>query len=174
MKTQNIYLTTLSLLAFLVLFGCDKDDEPSVKDKIVGEWTIESASAAITVKGMTLKQFYIDVAGLSEAEAQEYVDLFNQSIEDHWSGTMEFKSDGTYDFMLDGGTTAETGDWVMHPKNDQAISISYASGVYTTFNIATLTDTDFVINFEQLSRFDVDGDKYRDDVLYEFEISMTK
>ncbi len=174
MKTENNSHLILIILLCLTFIGCNKEEDPTVQDMLVGTWTIESVSIEILIDGIPLSQYCKDVLGLSDAETEQVVDANYTPIEDHYSGTMEFISDGTYEFKLDGGTATEDGEWVMHPLNDEAISISYRSGAYNTYNITTLNETDFVIYFEETSRFDVDGDKLRDDVTYKLEISLVK
>ena len=174
MKTQNKHNFIFLILLTLFFNSCNKDEEPTTFDMVCGKWTVKSVSSEITINGKSLTQFYVDALGISETDAQVFVDEYYNALEEYYDGTMEFKSDGTYEFNLMGGTETTTGDWALHPADDKALSISYAQGAYNSFRIRSLTETGFVYGVTETSIYNIDQDFVKDTLIYELEVTLEK
>lgn len=174
MKTQKKSYSLILFSLFLFLFSCNKDDEPGTFEMVCGEWTIESVTTEITINSSSLVQFFVEALALSEEDAHTIADDYYNSVYEYYDGTMEFKSDGTYEFNLQGGTETTAGDWNLHPADEKALSISYANGVYNFFRIRSLTDAEFVYGVTETSIYYIDNDYLRDTLIYELEITLAK
>jgi hypothetical protein len=87
--------------------SCKKEGE-SVKDDLVGTWTIDNVTLEVTVEGKSLTEFFVD-AGFSQSDAAQFAALFETALMQSFTGTVQFKADNTYTATVSGDSN--TGTW---------------------------------------------------------------
>lgn len=98
----------ISVACVLALNSCNKDEDPTPNDLIIGTWKVTNIDATITVNGLTLYNYLIS-QGFSASEAQLASDQAAAEFEDIGSGNVEIIKGGTYK-ATDSGDVS-TGTW---------------------------------------------------------------
>ncbi len=155
----------ICLVSLFLLSGCDKDD-PKPQNNIIGNWTVQSLAIDIRIGGQTFVAYLMSM-GFSEADAQEFADTFNDSFEQGVSGTIEFKTDGTYRAVDESGSVS-TGKWELTSDN-KTLTIDKGTADETVFTVKTLTASNL-----NLSASVEDDDMGVDDFVINMEMQLTK
>lgn len=154
---KNTHFNFRNLVFFfvtgIILAGCSKDK--TATDNIVGTWTAGDATFAVTVGGMSLSQYYMEMLGLSSTEAQTFTNLFNQSLQQNYSGTIKFNADNTFTASMGGST--DSGTWSMNADGTQ-LTIDPSTDTPQTFDVIELTSSVLKIRLTDTRSEDLNDD----------------
>lgn len=102
-------------LAF-VFFSCGSDEGNPFENDLYGTWTFDKFEYEIKIGDMDIIQFLQTTYGYSEAQAEEFRDLFIS--EEFWldtpedmAGTVSFNTDYTYVASFSDEDEIEEGEW---------------------------------------------------------------
>jgi len=171
MKMKQLILRSffLLLISGLAFSSCKKDSSGDAT--IVGTWTAGTVTTDIKVGELTLTQYYIDVVGLSEADAATYAALIQGILVQTFTGTITIKSDNTYTDNL-GGTT-ETGTWSLN-SDQTMITITPTGEVPMTFDVVELTSSKLIISGTETMPQDLNDDGTDEILTIKIDITFTK
>jgi hypothetical protein len=153
----------------MLFTGCKKDSTSS--NSIVGTWTAGTPTFTATVGDKTIQQYFVDVAGLSEAEATQYTALFNLMLTQQFTGTIQIKDDGTYTATL--GGSPETGTWVLSDDN-KTLTITPQGSDPITVNIVELTSSQMKAQISDTMQEDLNGDNVDETISLNVELTFTR
>jgi hypothetical protein len=162
----------LPMVALFATFSCNEDGEVFVADDIVGLWTIQEASADISVGSMSLVDYLKEYLELSEIEAQAFELAMKQGIAEGMNGTVDMKSDNTYlaEFADD---PPETGDWeLIDGKKLKLLETGAAEPAELT--IISLTSSKLVLEFEESEVEDMNQDGTDEELTMLINLTLTK
>lgn len=178
--TKSILKNSLLILMGLVVLtftSCEKDSdttpEPEVKvNKIIGTWTIESTSVELEINDLDLIQYFIQIFGLSQAEAEYFATEFiGSAIEEDVTGTASFKEDGSYTMITNGET--QNGTYKMSDDNSK-MTMDEDTADEIIFDIITLTSTKLEFSFTETEVDDFDEDGTADTLKINVSMVLTK
>jgi len=169
MKFLNLRNFFLVFLTGLILSACSKDETPT--DNLIGTWTAGSATFTAMVGNKTLTQYFTDIMGLTASEAQQFTDLFNQGIQQSFTGTMQIKSDGTYTSSM-GGTT-DTGTWSLS-SDGKKLTIDSSTEAPMTFDVIELTSSKLHLNVSESNSEDLNSDGTLETITISIDVTFTK
>jgi hypothetical protein len=172
MKTHfsNLKSFALIILTGLILSACSKKDTTPT-DNLVGTWTAGTYTFTATVGDLTLAQYFTTVMDLTEAEAAQYTALFDLMFQQQVSGTIQFKSDGTYTSNI-GGTT-DSGTWSLS-ADGKKLTIDSATDVPMTIDIIELTSNKLHAKMTQIVEQDLNGDEVPETITVDIDITFNK
>jgi hypothetical protein len=160
-------LILVGLVAF-TFSACEKDKGTGTNaDNIVGVWTISSSTINATVNGVSMVQFLVDALGLDQAQAEEMATALLTPI----TGTITFKSDGTYSTNSDG--SIDNGTWELSSDNKK-LTLDAGTADEVIMDVETLTSSKLVISFSQTDVEDLDGDDVADTMVMNMKVTCTK
>jgi|GEM_PF-1951048 len=168
---NNIQLLKKSVLLLLIpifiLASCKKDDDSDGKNKeLIGKWTITSSESEITINGTDIVEFFMTELELSQSDAEMYAALFDYDM----SGTIEFKSDGTYETITDGDT--DNGTWEL---NGDILTLDKGTGDEVDADVITLTSSQLVFEISETdSSGDIDEDGTNDTMVIKIKLTCSK
>jgi len=169
--TYRIFVMLSLALSFSVLVSCGGDDEgdgPSGGD-LTGTWTVASASIDATIDGTDIVEWFVDVLGLTEAEAEQFGELFTDGLDEGFvGGTLTFNSDNTYEANFDGDS--ESGTW---SRSGDQLTIT-SGGEESVTTIKTLTSSNLTIEFDETETEDIDEDGTTEEFRITFTLNLTK
>jgi hypothetical protein len=156
MKTLKHF--RLSLLAFLsitliAVTSCEKEDENLITASIVGEWTTQSTNVDITVNGISLLNYLIDM-GLPADQAQAMVTLFSADMD--FPTSIEFKEDGTYTVTMS-DSPSESGTW-SQSEDKKTLTMDAGTEDEMELTIKVLNDTTLEVEAIETETSDMDED----------------
>lgn len=173
-KIQSNLKTILlfGLLALLVTYtGCKDDDEKDSKAALlIGEWTIDDADITASIQGMSIKDFFVNVGGVSEAEAQLYASIFEALLASSFSGTIEFMDNNTYESFIAG--ELDDGTWSMNSEGTM-ITMDGGTSDETVITVITLTSSMMKGSFSTSEFADIDDDPLTPDVEIDLAVVLT-
>lgn len=171
MKLKNLSVRICSIVLFtvLILSSCKKDPTPA--DNIVGIWTAGTPTFNAMVGTKTLTQYFIDVMGLTATEAQQFTTLFNQSIQQSFTGTIQFKSDGTYTANL--GGSADSGTYTLS-ADGLKLTIDPSTDVPMTFDVVELTSSKLRFSLTESESQDLNDDGTPETITVSVDLTFTK
>jgi len=145
---KNFSRVAFFALAVVLLIGCggDKEDpKPEIStSKLVGAWTVVSSQTEMSIDGKSYKQYLIDVAGISEEEADIYNEIVQSMLTlSGYYAEWEFKSDYTWTGDSDFVATPVIGTWDL-TSDEKTLTLTNKAdpGVTQTGTITKLTDTE--------------------------------
>jgi hypothetical protein len=152
MNTLNLLKqgTLLLLVSVFILTSCEKDEE-SKEDQLIGKWNITSVETVITINGKDIIDYFMEDLGLSQSEAEEFAEWFTFDI----TGTIEIKSDGTYETVFDGET--DSGTWELV---DNTLTLDKGTNDEVEVEIISITSSKLVfemVESDNSEDFDEDG-----------------
>jgi len=169
MNFLNLRNFILVFLTGLILSACSKDVTPA--DNLIGTWTAETSTFTAMVGNKTLAQYFIDVMGLTAAEAQQFTDLFNQGMQQSFTGTIQIKSDGTYTSSM--GGTADTGTWSLS-SDSKKLTIDSSTDDAMTLDVIELTSSKLHLNVSESSSEDLNSDGTMETITISIDVTFTK
>jgi hypothetical protein len=134
---QRLSFLFLSVACVLALNSCNKDDDPTPNDLIIGTWKVTNLDATITVNGLTFYNYLIS-QGLSASEAQLLSDQATAEYEDTGSGNIEIIKGGTYK-TTDSGNV-DTGTWEL-TADGKTLTLDKGTVDEGVFTVTTLTSS---------------------------------
>jgi Lipocalin-like domain len=165
MKTPlKIAGTLIFCLLLLTLSNCDKDEDPTPNDLILGTWTVTSLDATITVDNLSYVA-YLKNLGFSDSEAQLLAEEFNDMLEESTYGKLEIKKGGTYSATDDPGSI-DSGTWELSGDGKKLTMDKGTSDEYV-YDVTMLTAS-------KLTLFVNESDFNGSNIDIELEIELTK
>lgn len=160
-------------LSLMVVFvtSCEKseDGDGDKSASIEGAWTYESATASVTIDGKDILEFF-KAMGLDDAQAQVFADLMTAEMIQS-SGSIEFKSDGTYSATWDG--EAETGTYTLS-DDKKTLTIDASDDDAATMDVVTLSDSQLVLKLSETSKEDMDEDGTDEEISFEITMNLKR
>lgn len=155
MKEHISILKSLSLilLAGALLTSCEKDKDDPV-DNIIGTWTAGSVDVDAMVEGKTLTQYFTE-QGYTADQAQFLTTLFNVSVQQSFTGTITFNSDGTYTANL--GQENDSGTWSMSADNKE-LTIDSSTESPVVLTVESLTSDELRVSLNEEFQEDLNDD----------------
>lgn len=170
MKRQfNKPIFLLLMLSGLV-FSCNNKNEITTYDLICGTWTVTDIQFELTVEGQDLATFLMDEYGYTEEEAQAVYEQNKEYYKDSWTGTMEYKSDGTYDFNV-GGENYKN-DWYLS-DDEKTIHVFFVN-YYMDLDILSIDNQKMELIFDQIYYSDIVGDSNKEAIAYANHFTLIK
>jgi hypothetical protein len=158
-KRKSIISTFLFvLLTGVVITSCDKDDKDT--NDIVGSWTVDSTNVNATVNNKTMLQYFTDL-GLSPTDAQTAAQSFDQTVSQAFSGTINFKSDGTYTSTL--GGQDDSGKWTLNDNKDK-LTVDSSTDDPIILNVTKLTNNHLVLGWADAASQDINNDNVAENI----------
>jgi len=157
------------LTAGIVITSCKKDSDPS--DDLIGTWNSTSSSFDAMVGNKTLVQYFTEDMGLSAADAQLAVSLFNVTLQQNFTGTIKFNSDNTYTSTLGGQN--ETGTWSLSSDGDK-LTIDPSTDDAIIFDVDTLTASQLQVHFSETGSDDLNGDNVPETISITANMTFSK
>jgi len=175
MKKVQSNLKFLLLIGVLFVFvtytGCNNDDEGDSKaNLLIGTWTITDATLEADIGGMSIKDFFINVGGLSEIEAEAIAILFEMGLKASFTGTIQFKDNNTYIINIAGDI--DDGTWSLNSTGDK-ITLDAGTSDETVITIITLTEHTLVVSLDTTELVDIDDEPLTPDVEVSLHVEMT-
>lgn len=170
MKNLNHFVILFILLGSVCFTSCDKEDDvdPDLSGDIVGSWSYESSAWYITINGKDIVEYFVDEYGLTDEEAEEYAELYEESMVEVGFdlGGWTFNEDGTI-VISSNEDGDETGTWSL--SSDKTKLTMTFDGETGVINVVALTDTRLELSMDE--EFDIDIDQ--DGQVEEFDMSLT-
>ena len=175
MKWIKSYLKALFLLGFLFTFisytGCNDDDEgDNVATMLIGTWTITDAEFDSDIGGMSIKDFFINIGGLSEIEAEAFATIFETVMATTFTGTLQLKDDNTYISNL--GGEIEDGTWALSSSGD-VLFIDSGTPDEMVIHIISITETTLIVSTDTSEFIDIDDNPITPDVEVNLSVQLT-
>ncbi len=171
MKHLSLRIFFLILIAGLILSGCNKDTKDTPLDNIIGTWTAGTHTFTVMIGTKTLTQYFIEVAGMSESDAQLYTSYFNQAVQQSSTGTIQIKSEGTYTTNLGGET--DTGTWSLS-SDGKILTIDSSTDDPFTAEIVELTSSKLRFKMSESMSEDMNNDQIPETLTINFEMVFTR
>jgi hypothetical protein len=175
MKKVQYYLNLLLLLGVLSVFisytGCNSDDDGDpVINPLIGIWTISDVNLVTELGDMSVKEFLMEVGGLSDLDATGYTILFESLLESTFNGTIEFKDDNTYKSNIAG--EMEEGTWRLNSDGDE-LTLNSGTSDETVVNIITLTENTLKLSLNTSELANIDDESLIPDLDISIAVEMT-
>lgn len=175
MKKLIQAIASLSLLGGLFLFclltGCSDDDDEETTIEMVGFWTVTDVEIdAISAGGQSLVNFFVNVGGMTQEQAQANSTMVESMIKLSITGTIDIRADKTYTSVLGGET--ETGTW-SQSADGKVFTIYDNTDDEFVATINTLTATMANIAFVYDTYQDLDMDAATPDILLNITGTIT-
>jgi hypothetical protein len=171
MKARFISIKSFILVIFtgIILTSCSKDSNPA--EDLVGTWSVESISFSVMVGTQTLSDYLVEEVGLTAAEAQQLIDLFNLQMQQSFTGTIEMKSDNTY--VSDMGGEDDSGTWSLINDDTQlVIDSDYDDPMI--LNILEITSSKLRVQGDYIGEEDLNDDDVPETLTITIEITFKK
>jgi len=159
----------LVLSTGLMVLSCSKEETPS--DSIVGTWTTGTTTLAVMVGAKTLTQYFTDVMGLTAAQAQQYATLFNQGMQQAFTGTIQIKADNTYVANMGGET--DNGTWSLS-ADGKKLTIDSSQDVPVEYDVSELTSSKLRIIVTESESNDLNGDNIPEIITISIDMTFTR
>lgn len=171
MKTKFLSLRNFIpvIITGLILSSCSKDSTPA--DDLVGTWTTQSATLTAMVGSKTLIQYFIDELALTATEAQQFNDLFNQQMQQAFTGTIQMKSDNTYTSTL--GGESDTGTWSLSSDNKK-LTIDSSTESPQIMDVIQLTSSTLHLRGTDTQTEDLNDDGTPETIIATIDLTLTK
>jgi len=175
MKKVQYYLNLLLLLGVLSVFisytGCNSDDDGDpVINPLIGIWTISDVNLVTELGDMSVKEFLMEVGGLSDLDATGYTILFESLLESTFNGIIEFKDDNTYESNIAG--EMEEGRWRLNSDGDE-LTLNSGTSDETVVNVITLTENTLKLSLNTSELANIDDESLIPDLDISIAVEMT-
>lgn len=157
------------IITGLIFSSCSKDSTPA--DDLVGTWSIESAAFTAMVGSKTLTQYLIDELDLTATEAQQFTDVFNQQMQQSFTGTFQMKSDNTYSSTM--GGTPDTGTWSLSSDN-KTLTIDSNTDSPVILDVIELTSSKLHLRGTDSQSEDLNDDSIPETIDITIDLIFTK
>lgn len=175
MKKLQPYLKTLALLsilfAFVTYIGCNNDDEGGndVAQQFIGIWNVTNVDVQTDIGGQSIKDFLVNVGGLTELEATAIETLVQSMVAANFTGTLTIKEDHTYETTFGGG---DDGTWSINSAGDK-ITVDAGTVDEMVIDVISITEHMLVASTETTESYDIDNDPLTPDVDINISVEMT-
>jgi hypothetical protein len=170
MKMKLVFLRSvfLVLIAGLVMSSCKKD---KTTDPIIGIWTTGTSTFSVMVGDKTLIQYFVDVMGYTQSEAESSAATFETLMQLFFTGTMTFKSNNTYTSNL--GGTADSGTWSLNTDQTVLTIVSSSEGPMA-YNVIKLTSSELHLQISGTLPYDLNNDETDEILNVDIDLTLTK
>lgn len=167
---QHLFLRSflIVLVTGLTLSSCKKD---SKSDPIIGTWTAGATTFTAMVGDKTVNQYYVDVMGLTQDEADIYTAIYEVFLEQAFTGTMTIKSNNTYTSTL--GGTADSGTWSLNSDQTELTITSGTDGP-TNLEVVELTSSKLRLHTTEITQEDLNSDGTDETINVTIDVTFTK
>lgn len=141
MKSTRLLFSVAIILSFAILSGCGDDPDPV---SIVGKWEITKAEPKITPSEQAFISFLVG-QGLDQEDAEDLVDELLGDADTGASGTLDIKSDGTYE-QVD-GSIKTTGTWEQS-SDGKTLTIDKGTSDMSLATISRLDAANMELDFD--------------------------
>jgi hypothetical protein len=156
------------LLTALIFSSCKKDTK---SDPIIGTWTAGTTTFTATVGDLTLNQYFVEVMGLTQEEADSYTAIYELILQQAFTGTMTMKSNNTYTSTL--GGTADSGTWSLNSDQSELTITSGTDGP-TTLDVVELTSSKLRLHTTEITQEDLNSDGTDENITVTIDVTFTK
>jgi hypothetical protein len=118
-----------------------------------------------------MTQYFIDVMGLSSTEAAQAIALFNTTLQQSFTGTIQMKSDNTYTDTMGGGT--DTGTWSLSSDNKK-LTIDSSTEAPVILDVIELTSSKLHLKGTETETDDLNGDSTPETIIVNIDLTLTK
>lgn len=167
---KNIKLLGLVLLTGMAFASCNKDDKDPGSN-LIGNWTTQTSTFNAKVGDRSLSQYFTEVMGLSASDAQLYTNLFNVTLQQNFTGTIQFKSDNTYTSTL--GGKSDSGTWNIS-SDEKKLTIDPANDPPVIFDIVSLSSNQMQLHATDSGSDDLNGDGTPENISVDVDLTFTK
>lgn len=154
---------------FFFVTSCNEDSEEVTPSKLVGTWTITNVTLG-DVGGMSMAGMLSDLLGISEVQAQLLAPLLEESMISQYTGTIEFKEDGTYRMLIAGED--DEGTWSLNSGGDKLI-LDGGTQDEQIIEIISLNNNVLVLALSITELQDLDEDPNTPDIPFDLSLEMT-
>ena len=171
MKTRFYYLIVISSIFMLFNSNCNNEDDISETYNLVcGKWSVTNIQFEVTVGGQSYVDYLMDTYGFTEGEAQVQLEETENSYRESWTGTMNFKQDGNYEFDI--GGKSFTGAWAL--SDDEKTIHVLLLRQYMNFDIVSVDEKMMKLRFDQVYYADIDDDGNMEAIDYNNDFTLEK
>ena len=167
--SMNVKIIYVLLIAGLAVSSCKKDSNTVTLEG--GTWTAGTPTFTTMVGTRTLTQYYTDVMGWTAAQALQSTTIVNLTIMQLFTGTIQFKSDGTYTTNL-GGTT-DSGTWSLS-ADGKKLTIDSNTDDPITADITELTSNKLTVTLTEIVDEDLNSDGTPENITVNVTIPFTR
>lgn len=178
-KLLNTRSISLILAGVLVFSACKKNKDEDPAANLVGIWTASTTNFAAKIGDKTLTQYFVDVMGYSQSDAQLSTNLYNFFLQQLFTGTIQFNANNSYTSTL-GGTT-ETGTWSLSADGKKLTIVPAPSTTSdgsttgaTVLDVVLLTANTLQVHSVDTFSNDVNGDDIDETIVTEIDITFKK
>jgi len=165
----NLRNFSLVLITGLILSSCSKDE--TITDNLIGTWTAGTSTFNATIGDKTLTQYFTDIMGLTTAEAQLYINFFNLTMQQSFTGTVQLNSDNTYTSTMGGND--DSGTWNLSADGTK-LTIDSGTGDPMIFDIIELTSNKMQLQILEAINEDLNGDEIPELINTTILVNFTK
>jgi len=160
------------LLAFVTYTGCNKDDDEGINpaQQFIGLWTVTNIDVDASIGGQSVKDFLVNVGGMSEIEAEAIATLLESMISANFTGTLEIKEDHTY--ITTFGGAVDDGTWSINSTGDK-ITVDGGTADEMVIDVISITENMLVASLDTIESIDIDDNELTPDVDISLSIQMT-
>lgn len=171
MKTRFIYLIVLSLIFVLLTSNCNNENDISETYNLVcGKWSVTNIQFEVMIGDQSFVDFLMDTYGFTEEEALNELEGTENAYRESWTGTMNFKEDGNYEFDIGGNNYS--GAWAL--SDDEKTIHVLLIRQYMNFNIISLDEKMMKLRFDQVYYVDIDEDGNLEAIDYNNDFTLEK
>jgi len=141
MKTNSTGLKIKSIVlitGLMILSSCSKKTAPTPTENLLGTWNIEPTTFTMTVGTVPIMEWLTNVKGMSQVDANSLYSAINTSVQQFFTGTIQFNSDNTFSTTIQGIGT-NTGTFAL-TIDGKTLTLS-ANGASETFDLLMLTSS---------------------------------
>lgn len=171
---KKTYLMAFALMGLTVFSSCDKDDEKTSENKLLGTWTVTEADLDIEVNDMPLLDYLVDYLDLSEEEAVIYAAAFESIYSDFATDGLKitFNSNNTYTGEMP-GEAPQNGTYSLS-ADGKTLTLDGGTEDESQVSIISLTSTTLEVKQEEEGEEDFDEDGEDESLKIKVEMTLTK
>lgn len=168
MKEINKNWKFFAVVAALIFFvSCDREKTSVKDDDIIGVWTIASVDYNITVDGVDIIEYVMELFGISQSQAEAFKEMYTYDM----TGTFEFKADGTY--FVDYEDGEDSGTWSLI-SGGEAILFDDGTIYEINANVVSYKSDRLELNYTEKEYEDMNEDGTDEEILSKITMVMTK
>ncbi len=159
------------LLFVIFAASCNKEEPVSATyQNLIGIWEPSSLSIGASIGNKSFVQYLVDDLGISQGRADSLAQDLVNIIAVGLTGTIEYKTDGTYDAVL--GGDSEAGTWQLINSDQVLVMTENGSTESQELEIKTISSSTLVLEFDDIFIIVADGTEI--DVAINHELTLDK
>lgn len=152
------------------IVSCNEDD-PQPEELILGMWTVESSRIDIFFDGQSLVKYFMDVYQISMIEAELLEHNLLKDYLDDFQGSITLNADNTYTMAFGGDSSS--GNWKLS-EDGKILTFDEGTEDETEATIIKLSPNTMVVEMEDSSNGDIDGDGDDDEIILQVTLTLKK